>query len=68
VASTTATAAIQNCLAMLPPAIFVLLSHIVACRWRREAQTTIRSGHVDNPIDRVKLRRIDGANEKSSQE
>ena len=29
-----------------------------------EAQTSLRSGHVDNPIDRVKLRRIDGANRR----
>jgi sulfopyruvate decarboxylase alpha subunit len=31
-----------------------------------DAQTTIRPGHVDNPIDRVKLRHIDSANETSS--
>jgi hypothetical protein len=50
----------------LPPEI--LLSQYWSCYLTSSligggaaAQTCLRTGHVDNPIDRVKLRRIDGA-------
>jgi len=62
----TANAAVHNRAAMVSSrylfvSILVLLSHIVADWWRRRGADQPATGHVDNPIDRVKLRRIDGA-------
>src|ERR1700761_1724264 len=42
----------------LPSFSLARLSHIVACLGRRSVQTTDTPGHVDNPGDRVKFRRL----------
>jgi hypothetical protein len=59
-ASIAAAANIRNHpIALLPSFLLARLSHIVACPDHRPAQVTATVGHVDNPGDRVKFRRLD---------